>query len=278
MVDVALAAVAVTATVFVMNRDGCFHRRHLLAEARRHLALVQRGRRREPDLDETIVDTALAAHCIDITEARSERGEEPGYRLYTARWAPAAPPRSRTSATAPRRERRPAADPAAPFLPLQLGEWAIPRVPLRHDRAVTATRVLTARLRTARRTGRPWYDVAAHQPTTPAEQLLLFVQEQPPTVARPAVDLVALRTDLEALELTAEQLGYLSRVGQHLAALRKDSNRRAHQAVGGSASSAQDAPGAHQDEADASRAHREGDQRAHQPHQPGPGQSPGARR
>ncbi|MFE1199727.1 relaxase domain-containing protein [Streptomyces olivaceoviridis] len=44
VVDVALAAVEVTATVFVMNDGGWFHRRHLLAEARRHLA--RRGRRR----------------------------------------------------------------------------------------------------------------------------------------------------------------------------------------------------------------------------------------
>ncbi|MGW7409751.1 hypothetical protein ACWGI9_39670 [Streptomyces sp. NPDC054833] len=40
MIDVGLAAVTVTATVFVMNRGGHFHRRHLLAEARRHLALI----------------------------------------------------------------------------------------------------------------------------------------------------------------------------------------------------------------------------------------------
>ncbi|MEU8621523.1 hypothetical protein [Streptomyces sp. NPDC048623] len=44
MVDVALAAVDVTATVFVMSEGGRFHRRHLLAEARRHLALVVCGR------------------------------------------------------------------------------------------------------------------------------------------------------------------------------------------------------------------------------------------
>ncbi|MEU7428585.1 hypothetical protein [Streptomyces sp. NPDC040750] len=31
------------AMVFVMNKDGYFHRQHLLAEARRHLALVLRG-------------------------------------------------------------------------------------------------------------------------------------------------------------------------------------------------------------------------------------------
>ncbi|WP_308461173.1 hypothetical protein [Streptomyces sp. Ru62] len=47
MVDVALAAVDVAAVVFVMNSGGRFHRRHLLAEARRHLAFVLRGRRRE---------------------------------------------------------------------------------------------------------------------------------------------------------------------------------------------------------------------------------------
>ncbi|GGW79486.1 hypothetical protein AB0E64_31625 [Streptomyces caelestis] len=63
MVDVGLAAVAVTATLLVMNKDGCFHRRHLLAETRRHLALVQRGRRRDPGLDDRIVNEALAAHC-----------------------------------------------------------------------------------------------------------------------------------------------------------------------------------------------------------------------
>ncbi|MFJ8469699.1 hypothetical protein [Streptomyces swartbergensis] len=137
------------ATVFVVNKDGCFHRRHLLAEARRHLALVQRGRRREPCLDEKIVDTALAAHCTDITEARTERGEEPGYRLYTARWAPAAPPRSRTPAAAVSGRDRKSTAPAAPFVPLKPGEWAIPRVPLRPGRALIAARVLTAQMRTA---------------------------------------------------------------------------------------------------------------------------------
>ncbi|MFH9065663.1 hypothetical protein ACH4GM_31230 [Streptomyces coeruleorubidus] len=100
------------------------------------------------------MNEALAAHCTDITDARTERGEELGYRLYTARWAPAGPPPSRTPTAAPRRDRKPAADPAAPFLPLQPGEW-VPRVPLRHDCAVIAARVLTAPLRTARCTSRP---------------------------------------------------------------------------------------------------------------------------
>ncbi|MFJ4981801.1 hypothetical protein ACIP6X_42000 [Streptomyces coeruleorubidus] len=163
------------------RRDGGRTSIHLLAETRRHLALVQRGRRREPGQDNRIVNEALAAHCTDITEARTERGEEPGYRFYTVPWAPAGPPPSRTPAAAPRWDRKPAADPAAPFLPLEPGEWDIPGVPLRHDRAVIAPRVLTGRLRTARRTGRPLYGPAAHQPTAPHKQLLLFAQEQPPT-------------------------------------------------------------------------------------------------
>lgn len=254
VVDVGLAAVAVTATVFVMNGSGRFHRRHLLAEARRHLALVQRGRRREIGLDDRIVDAALAAHCTDITEARTERGQESGYRLYTVRWAPLTPLPSRTPAPSPAREPKPAAAPAAPFLPQEPGEWDIPRVPLRHERAVIAARVLTAQLRTARRTGRPLYAPATHQPTGP-EQLLLFPQEQKPTAqTRPAVDLTALRADLEALELSAERLSYLGRAGQQLAALRKEAQQRAHLAAADRASNVQDAPYAHrQDEQHAPR-------------------------
>ncbi|MEU0405476.1 hypothetical protein ABZ318_35785 [Streptomyces sp. NPDC006197] len=54
--EAALAALGVAAMVFVMSDDGRFHRRHLFAEARRFLALAQRGRRREAGLDEQIVD------------------------------------------------------------------------------------------------------------------------------------------------------------------------------------------------------------------------------
>ncbi|MFF3543250.1 hypothetical protein ACFYXD_15530 [Streptomyces platensis] len=85
--DVALAAVDVAATVFVMNGGGRCHRRHLLAEARRHLALVLRGRRRELGLDERTVDAALATYCLDISEPKTLRGRMPAYRLYTARWS-----------------------------------------------------------------------------------------------------------------------------------------------------------------------------------------------
>ncbi|MEV5009198.1 MobF family relaxase [Streptomyces sp. NPDC056159] len=110
VVDVALAAVDVTAMVFVMNGGGWFHPRHLLAEARRHLALVLRGCRRESGLDERIVDAALAAHCLDISEPKTLRGRMPAYRLYTARWSLAdlkpdrrPPPRTVTSSLWPTR-------------------------------------------------------------------------------------------------------------------------------------------------------------------------------
>ncbi|MFQ6199426.1 relaxase domain-containing protein [Streptomyces sp. NPDC000405] len=260
VVDVGLAAVAVTAVVFVMNRSGRFHRRHLLAEARRYLALVQRGRCREPGLDERIVDAALAAHCTDITEARTERGQEPGYRLYTARWAPAVPPLSRTSATMPVRDQQPATGPAALFLPLEPGEWDIPRVPSRHDRAVIAARVLTARLLSARRAGRPLYGPAAHQTAGP-EQLSLFPQEQRPAAKdRLAVDFAALRTSLEALELTGEQFRDIGRASQRLAALGKAARQRTAQAADGGAARSPHSAGT---KPDGWPAHRQ------PPHQPG---------
>ncbi|WP_328923307.1 hypothetical protein OG429_00635 [Streptomyces sp. NBC_00190] len=83
IVDVALAAIDVTAIVFVMNGDGWFHRRHLLAEARRHLALVLRGPpRSRPG---RIVDAALATHCVDISEPNTVCGPMSDHRLYTSR-------------------------------------------------------------------------------------------------------------------------------------------------------------------------------------------------
>lgn len=140
VVDVALAAVDVTAMVFVMNGGGRFHRRHLLAEARRHLALVLRGRSREPGLDERIVDAAIDAHCLDISEPKTTRGLLPDYRLYTARWAlPDPRPARRPPTPAPDTDQPPPAEPRP--LDQEAGEWEIPRVPLRYDRAVLASAV-----------------------------------------------------------------------------------------------------------------------------------------
>ncbi|MGW2426167.1 hypothetical protein ACWC0C_44395 [Streptomyces sp. NPDC001709] len=86
VVDIALAVVDVAAMVFVMD-GGWFHRRHLLAEARRHLALVLRGRRREPGLDDAIVDAVIATCCLDISEPRTLRSRMPAFRLCAAGWS-----------------------------------------------------------------------------------------------------------------------------------------------------------------------------------------------
>ncbi|GAA2445168.1 relaxase domain-containing protein [Streptomyces macrosporus] len=222
VVDVGLAAVDVAATVFVMNGGGWFHRRHLLAEARRHLALVLRGRRRAPGLDEVIVDAALAVYCLDITEVRTARGALPEYRLFTARWALSDfPPARRPPAALPAPGRPPSAGPAASRLPLAVGEWAVPRVPLSHDRAVIAAAVVQTQTRIARR--------ATRRQTVRPEQFALFdtgLGGSPVgTACRRGVDLDALRTSLEALELTAEQLHHLGRAGQRFAALRKDAHQ-----------------------------------------------------
>ncbi|MGW1917566.1 hypothetical protein ACWCQS_44650 [Streptomyces sp. NPDC002076] len=64
---------------------GWFYRRHLFAEARRHLAVVLRSCRREPGL------AALATYCLDISEPKTLRGLLPAYRLYTAHWSSGRP-------------------------------------------------------------------------------------------------------------------------------------------------------------------------------------------
>ncbi|MFF8939131.1 MobF family relaxase [Streptomyces paradoxus] len=147
VVDVVLAAVDVAATVFVMNDGGRFHRRHLLAEARRHLALVLRGRRRDPGLDDRIVATAISTYCLDISEPRTARGLESGYRLYTARWALSdLPARRRPPTPAPGPDRQPPADPGEPAAPRTsdqtAGEWETPRLPLQYERYTVVSSTL----------------------------------------------------------------------------------------------------------------------------------------
>ncbi|RLV64166.1 hypothetical protein STAN_6986 [Streptomyces sp. CBMAI 2042] len=149
-----------------MNDGGRFHRRHLLAEARRHLALVLRGRRRDPGLDHQIVAAAISTHCLDITEPKTVRVREAGYRLYTARWALSDLPTRRPPGPAPDPDRHPPADPGEPAGSRapgwDAGEWEIPRVPLQYERAVLASTVVREKLRTTTVRGRA-YDVLAHQ-------------------------------------------------------------------------------------------------------------------
>ncbi|MEU3743242.1 MobF family relaxase [Streptomyces sp. NPDC032198] len=263
------AVVDVAAVVFVMNGGGRFHRRHLLAEACRHLALVLRGRRRDPGLDDQIVAAAISTHCLDISEPKTVRGLEADYRLYTARWALSDLVSARRPPTAvPDPDRLPPADPGAPALadprpPGQgAGEWEIPRVPLRYDRAVLAGAALRAKLRTTVVRGRG-YDVAAHQQAAMPELLLAGQDanpDRPETEDKPrsVVDVAALRalkasrTDVEALDFTSEQL---RRVTDAVT-----------KAVDGAA--ARTKKYANSEGAPAPRPAREDDQRAHRPQQP----------
>ncbi|MDJ0384968.1 MobF family relaxase [Streptomyces sp. G-G2] len=279
VVDVALAAVDVAAVVFVMNGGGRFHRRHLLAEARRHLALVLRGRRRDPGLDEDIVRTAISMYCVDISEPKTTRGRQADYRLYTARWALSdLAPARRPPTPVPNPDRLPPADPAssslaAPRLPGQgAQEWDIPRVPLSYDRAVLAAAAVREKLRTTVVRGRT-YDVAAHQQAAMPE-LLIAGQDpgsdrpEPQDEPRSAIDLAALRalkasrTDVEALDFTAEQL---RRVTDAFTKAGDGARTRTKKYT-----APKDAPAPHP--------LREDDQRVHRPQQPGRHQGPGAGR
>lgn len=67
VVDVALAAVDTVAVVYVMR--GAFKRHHLLAEARRHLAYVLRGRSHQVGLDEQIVQTVTDEYTRPVGRA-----------------------------------------------------------------------------------------------------------------------------------------------------------------------------------------------------------------
>ncbi|MEV5886708.1 MobF family relaxase [Streptomyces sp. NPDC052020] len=68
VVDITLAAVDVVAVVYVTR--GAFARHHLLAEARRHLSYVLRGRPHQPALDERIVQTAVDDHTRPVGRGR----------------------------------------------------------------------------------------------------------------------------------------------------------------------------------------------------------------
>ncbi|MFG2676874.1 MobF family relaxase [Streptomyces sp. NPDC048445] len=68
VVDVVLAAVDVVAVVYVMR--GAFKRHHLLAEARRYLSYVLRGRPHQPGLDEQIVQMAVDDYTRPVGRGR----------------------------------------------------------------------------------------------------------------------------------------------------------------------------------------------------------------
>ncbi|GGK31592.1 hypothetical protein GCM10011583_74300 [Streptomyces camponoticapitis] len=68
VVDIMLAAVDTVAVVYVMR--GAFKRHHLLAEARRHLSYVLRGRPHQPGLDEQIVQAVVDYYTRPVGRGR----------------------------------------------------------------------------------------------------------------------------------------------------------------------------------------------------------------
>ncbi|MGW5497452.1 hypothetical protein [Streptomyces olivaceoviridis] len=58
--------------------------------------------------------TAIATHCLDISEPKTSRGLVPGYGLYTAR---------RALSDLPARRPPTPADPCAPAAPRNGGSW-----------------------------------------------------------------------------------------------------------------------------------------------------------
>ncbi|MCP9213265.1 MobF family relaxase [Streptomyces cucumeris] len=86
LVDTVLAAVDVAAIVYTVRR--CFARRHVLAEARRHLLETLRGRAFEPGLDDYIADRALSRHGRQLTVPQEgRRPPAPDQLTYTADFA-----------------------------------------------------------------------------------------------------------------------------------------------------------------------------------------------
>lgn len=138
---------------------------------------------------------------------------------------------------------------------------------MQYERAVLAGAVLREKLRTTVSARGRAYDVVAHQQAAMPEQLLAPAaadpehdDQEPEAEPREAIDLTALRalresrTDVEALDLTAERLRHLQDAFTKAA---DDSRARADHY-------------ADRDDADAAHPVRRGDQRPHRPQQPGP--------
>ncbi|MFF0050851.1 MobF family relaxase [Streptomyces sp. NPDC005498] len=84
-VDTVLAAIDVAAVVYVVR--GSFARRHILAEARRHLAETLRGRPHPRGLDDYITDAALSRYGQQLTRPQpGRRPPPPDLLTYTATW------------------------------------------------------------------------------------------------------------------------------------------------------------------------------------------------
>lgn len=169
VVDIVLAAVDVVAVVYVMR--GAFKRHHLLAEARRHLSYVLRGRPHQPGLDDQIVQTVVDDYTRPV--GRGLKMTADLHALY---------PRD--------------IDDQAVLRPLTRNRSAP-----RYERARLAAGALTARVHAARRADRLGSRSRPHPVTVPA---------LPKPQRRPSLQKLSRsweqRTDLATVEQTRRTL------------------------------------------------------------------------
>jgi hypothetical protein len=192
VVDVALAAVDVAATVYVMR--GSFARRHLLAESRRHLAQTLRGRRHEGGLDEQIVDQALTEHC---TRA--------GRDTWIADWTGLYPAGAEVAGAAVRPSAR-------------------RRQATQYQRAQTAAVVLRRRLRASRRARRPSTRPA---PAAVAQSGRAASPLSPRRAQRPPGRAVRQATDLATLQASERRIAEIAARTQAAVAVIHEGNAAA---------------------------------------------------
>ncbi|WP_245703802.1 hypothetical protein [Streptomyces lushanensis] len=285
VVDVALAAVDVAVTVFVMNDGGRFTvgtcspkpaATSLWPCAAAAATLAWRTRSwllPSPPIAWTSASRPLCAAWRPATASAP-----PGGPCPTCLPRPAPP----TLTPDPDPDRQPPADPGEPaaYRPpgQDTGEWEIPRIPPQYERAVLAGAVVREKLRTtttATATATAVlggaYDVARHQQAAMPEQLFApepadpeHDDQEPESKPREAIEMKALRalresrTDVEALDLTAERL---RRLGE------------AFTAAADRARTTMDRY-AHRDGAEKPHPARRDGQQPHRPQEPGPQPGP----
>ncbi|OKI53076.1 hypothetical protein AMK17_25630 [Streptomyces sp. CB00072] len=259
-VDAVLAAVDVAAVVFTVR--GKFARRHVLAEARRHLLETLRGQEFSRGLDDYIADRALAAHSRQSTVVQPGRRTPAADQLfYTAdfaepdRWwiagADGKPPRESS-----RYERAQVAS-----LAVQNAIRAARPTPAAQDDAPAAT--------TAAHSGDHQHDLTSDAPhavdrtgrdaaLTPAQRAAAIHSHQ--QAAMPKEYLEGRTTDPETWLRTPENL-------DRLAAITRESNVRRRAIAGG------ETPAPAADPAGLADRHRQEHEQQHR--QSGPGQGRG---
>ncbi|MEU9031487.1 MobF family relaxase [Streptomyces sp. NPDC048383] len=181
VVDVALAAVNVAAVVYVMR--GAFKHHHLLAEARRHLAYVLRGRPHRSGLDEEIVQTAIDGYTRPASR-----------RMLTADLRALYPHDTEDQAVLRALTRKRSAAP--------------------YERARLAAGALTARVHALRRADRLNSRLRPHTvPTTPSPRPSLRTGQRAGRELEPMTDVAAVELTSRTLEAAVAEMAALLQAG-----------------------------------------------------------------